>query len=140
MRYLWQVCLLVVVAVCGSVSTAHVRAGQSSTGEKYAGTWAGAWDGAGSGEFELTLEKSKEGPVTGKVAVTTDGGNYNAVLKAVSFDGSKMTAKYDFPLDPSSEVTVAATFEDRTAKGTWSLRPKGQDAEIAGGTWTVTRK
>jgi hypothetical protein len=139
MRYRWQVWLLV-VAFCGSIAAAHVRAAQAAAGEKYAGTWAGAWDGAGSGQFELTLEKSKEGPVTGRVAVTTDGGNYNADLTSVSFDGGKMTAKYDFPLDPSSEVTVAATFEDRTAKGTWSLRPKGQDAEIAGGTWTVTRK
>ena len=35
---------------------------------------------------------------------------------------------------------MAATFEDRSAKGTWSLRPKGQDGEIAGGTWAVEKK
>jgi hypothetical protein len=139
MRNQRLICVLV-VAFCGAVSVAHGRAGQSSTGEKYAGTWAGAWDGAGSGQFELTLEKSKDGPITGKVAVTTDGGNYDADLKSIAFDGPKMTAKYDFPLDPSSEVAVAATFEDRSAKGTWSLHPKGQDTEIAGGTWTVNRK
>jgi hypothetical protein len=139
MRNQWLVCLLV-VALCGAVFVAHSRAGQSSAGEQYAGSWAGAWDGAGSGQFELRLEKSKEGAITGRVAVTTDGGSYDANLKSVAFDGPKMTAKYDFPLDPSSEVAVAATFEDRTAKGTWSLRPKGQDTETAGGNWTVTRK
>ena len=51
-----------------------------------------------------------------------------------------MTAKYDFPLDPSSEIAVTGNFEDRAAKGTWSMHAKGQDAEVAGGTWTVARK
>jgi hypothetical protein len=53
-----------------------------------------------------------------------------------------MSARYDFPLDPASgsEVVLAATFTGSTAKGTWSLRPKGQTTEAAGGTWTVTKK
>jgi len=72
--------------------------------------------------------------------VTTDNGNYNADLKAIVFDGNKMTAKYDFPLDPSAEVAVTATFEARAAKGTWSLRAKGQDGEVASGTFTTTKK
>lgn len=101
--------------------------------------WSGTWDGSGSGEFELTLV-SKDGVLGGKVAVTTDGGNYTADLKAVAFDGNKMTATYDFPLDPSAEVAIGATFDNGTAKGTWMLRPKGQSTEIASGTWTVTRK
>jgi hypothetical protein len=112
---------------------------QSSAGEQYAGTWGGTWDGAGSGEFELTLEK-KDGALAGKVAVTTEAGPYTADLKTVSFDGAKMNAKYDFPLDAGAEVIIAATFESSSAKGTWSLRPKGQDSEVAGGTWTVTKK
>ena len=28
---------------------------------KYIGTWTGTWDGAGSGDFELTLDKAKDG-------------------------------------------------------------------------------
>ena len=142
MRNGWLVSLLV-LALCGFAPGGRGLAAQSSTADKYIGTWAGTWDGAGSGEFELTLDKNREAkdaPLVGRVAVTTDGGNYNADLNAVSFSGQKMTAKYDFPLDPSAEVLVAATFEDRTARGTWSLRPKGQDTEIAGGSWTVTRK
>lgn len=111
---------------------------QSNT-DQYAGTWAGTWDGAGSGDFELTLEK-KGGALGGRVAVTTDAGPYTADLKSVSIDGSKLSAKYDFPLDAGAEVNIAASFEDRHAKGTWSLRPKGQETEIAGGTWTVARK
>jgi len=117
----------------------RVKGSAQSRANEFAGTWAGTWDGSGSGAFELTLD-TKDGKPAGKVAVTTDGGNYTADLKGLVFDGTRMTAAYDFPLDPSSEVALAATFDARTAKGTWSLHPKGQTTEIAGGTWTVTRK
>src|SRR5262249_2454972 len=113
------------VLVAWTIFGAQARA-QSGV-EKFAGTWAGTWDGMGSGEFELTLDKATDGTPVGRVAVTTEGGNYTADLKNVAFDGSKMTAKYDFPLDAGSEVILAATFDNRSAKGTWSLRPKGQD-------------
>jgi hypothetical protein len=122
--------LVALVAVVGAAQTAT----------DYSGTWTGTWEGPGTGQFELTLEKSKDGAPSGKVAVTTDGGNYNADLKGIAFDGNRMTAKYDFPLDPSAEVGVTATFEDRTAKGTWALKAKGQDAELASGTFTIAKK
>ena len=112
---------------------------QAPSGDSYVGTWAGTWDGSGTGQFELTLDK-KEGAPAGRVDVSTDGGNYTAELKAVVVEGNQITAKYDFPLDPSAEVVMKATFAERSAKGTWSLRPKGQEAELAGGTFTVTRK
>jgi hypothetical protein len=130
----------IAIVVCFMGAASRSDAGQSSSAGPYAGTWAGTWDGAGSGEFELTLDKTKEGGLAGRVAVTSDGGNYTADLRGVSFDGKKMTTAYDFPLDPSSEIAVTGTFEDRAAKGTWSLHPRGQDTEIAGGTWTVARK
>ena len=126
------------LVIC-AVMWPRVDASAQSRENDFAGTWAGTWDGSGAGEFELTLE-TKDGKPAGKVAVTTDGGNYTAELKAIAFDGNKMTAAYDFPLDPSAEVAVAATFAAATAKGTWSLHPKGQTTEIAGGTWTVTKK
>jgi hypothetical protein len=132
---------LLLLAFLG-VRSALGSAGQSTNGEQYAGTYKGTWDGAGTGDFELTLEKVKEGGVTGKVAVTTDGGDYTADLKALSFEGNKMNAKYDWPLDPSasSEVVLAATIDANVVKGTWSLRPKGKETEAAKGTWTVTKK
>jgi hypothetical protein len=129
----------ILVAAIVALSAGAPAAGQSS-GEKYLGKWAGTWDGAGSGDFELTLDKAKDAPLSGRVAVTTDGGNYNADLKTISFDGSRMTAKYDFPLDPSAEVVVNATFEDKSAKGTWAMRPKGQESDIAAGTFSVNKK
>jgi hypothetical protein len=128
------------IVLCGVLGVAAAGRAQSATVDQYFGTYAGTWDGSGTGTFELTLAKGTHGAPGGKVAVTSDGGNYDAELKAIAFDGSTMTAKYDFPLDPSAEVVVAATFDAGTAKGTWSLRAKGQSDEIAGGTWTVTKK
>jgi hypothetical protein len=116
---------------------------QASSGEKYIGAWTGTWDGAGSGTFEMTLDKATDathGSLTGRVEVGTDGGNYNAAFRTLAFDGPKMTARYDFPLDPSAEIVVTATFEDTAAKGTWAMRPKGQEGDLAAGTFAVTRK
>jgi hypothetical protein len=133
-----------VLVFCAICSASRSDAGQTPNADAYAGTWSGTWDSdsVGSGTFDLTLEKGKDGALTGKVAVTTDGGggDYTAELRTLEFDGKKMAATYDFPLDPSAEIVVAADFDDRTAKGTWSLRPKGQAAELAGGKWRVAKK
>jgi hypothetical protein len=131
--------LFVIVALALTV-VARGATAQAPAGAQYIGTWAGMWDGAGSGGFELTLDKAQNGPLVGRVVVNTDGGNYEAELKSIAFNGPKMTAKYEFPLDTSAEIAVTATFEDKDAKGTWSMKSKGQDTELAGGTFSVSRK
>ena len=131
---------LFVIVVLGCLSSAMAGAAQSTNGGEYTGTWSGTWDGSGSGNFELTLEKAEDGGRAGKVAVTTEQGNYTADLKSVSFAANKMTATYDFPLDPSAEVALAATFEAAKAAGSWSLRPKGGGAEVLSGSFTVSKK
>jgi hypothetical protein len=132
--FVWVLALFFCAALAGSAATTE------QSGADYAGQWTGTWDGSGSGNFELTLEKAKDGGIAGKVAVTTEQGNYTADLKSVSFAANKMTATYDFPLDPSAEVALAATFEAAEAAGTWSLRPKGGGAEMVGGSFTVSKK
>jgi len=112
---------------------------QTDQSDAVAGQWAGTWDGAGSGNFELNLIR-KDAALAGKVSVTTDGGNYDADLKAVTLADKNLKATYDFPLDPSAEVAMTAAFEGEKATGTWSLRPKGGGAEIAGGTFTLKKK
>jgi hypothetical protein len=131
-------CYLLVFGVIGS--TAQRGSEGFSNAEQFLGTWSGTWDGAGSGGLELTLEKGRDGAVAGRVAVTSDDGNYNAAFRTLSFDGKKMTAKYDNPHDERSEVVLAASFDGNAAKGTWSVRSKGTDNEIAAGNWSVTRK
>jgi hypothetical protein len=126
--------------VCWLGSVSGIVAVQAPAGEQYAGQWTGTYDGSGTGQFEMILDKGKDGAMTGKVSVTTDGGNYSADFTSVAFDGVKMTAKYIFPLDPSAEIVMTATFDKAEAKGTWSLRPKGQTDEIASGGIAVSKK
>jgi len=134
----WIWCVLFVVGAVGFTAAQRGPEG-SSEPEQFVGTWSGTWDGSGSGGFELTLEKGKNGPITGKVAVTGEL-PYKAAFTSLSFDGKKMSAKYDFPPDESAEVVLAASFEGTKATGTWSLQAKGTDASVASGTWTVARK
>jgi hypothetical protein len=138
MRTGWSVGLFVVLFV--ATSFAAQREDKRSTGEQFLGVWSGNWEGAGgSGGFELTLEKAKDGSVAGKVSVTGEP-TYQATLRTLSFDGSKMTASYDFPPEPAAEVVLGATLETGSAKGTWSLREKSSSAEVASGTWSVVKQ
>ena len=131
--WLW---LVILGATCAA---AQRGAEGSKPGEQFLGTWIGTWDGSGTGGFELTLEKDKDGAIGGRVSVTGEP-TYTATLKTLAFDGKKMNASYDFPPDPGGEVRLATTFDGNTATGTWSLREKASGNEVAAGSWTVTRK
>ena len=114
---------------------------KSPSGEEFVGVWSGSWQATGgSGGFELTLEKNPDNAVVGKVSVTGEP-TYKASFKALSFDGKKMNAKYDFtPSAADAEVWLTATFDGNKADGTWSLRVKADGSEVAAGTWSVTKK
>jgi hypothetical protein len=133
-------CIWLLVVTLGAVCSAAQRGTEgSAAGDQFVGTWSGTWDGAGTGGFELTLEKPKDGALGGRVSVTGEP-TYKATLKTVAFDGSKMTATYDFPPDERAEISLTATFEDTTAKGTWLVREKASGGDVAGGTWSVKKK
>jgi hypothetical protein len=76
---------------------ALAKRAQSSSPDRFVGTWAGTWDGAGTGKIEMALAKDEAGKLSGQVAATTDNGDYTAKFKALSIEANKMTAKYDFP-------------------------------------------
>jgi len=137
MRTRWSVGLFVVFVAISSAAPRGVQG--SSSAEQFLGVWSGTWEGAGSGGFEVTLEKAKDGTVAGKVSVTGEP-TYVATFRTLSFDGPKMTAIYDFPPEPAAEVVLGATFETSSAKGTWSLREKGSSADVASGTWSVVKQ
>jgi hypothetical protein len=133
-------CIWVCIIAFGALGSAAQRgAGGGADEDQFLGTWTGTWAGAGSGGFELTLEKRKDGAFSGRVSVTGEA-TYKAAFKALSFDGKKMSATYDFPPDDQAEVVLAATFDGNSATGTWSAREKANGNEIVNGTWTVTRK
>jgi hypothetical protein len=135
MRKRWAIglYLLILGVVCSAA-----QQGGGAAGSEFVGTWIGSWEGGGTGGFDLTLEKGKDGALGGGVSVTGEP-TYKAVLKTISFDGKKMTATYDFPPDNTIEIRLAATFEGDTATGTWAARDKG-GADVASGTWTVKKK
>jgi hypothetical protein len=136
-----KTCLLIALLVSSGAwfQSAQDRE-QPRPGDKYLGTWTGTWDGGGgSGGIEVTLERDKEGVLTGNVSVTGEP-TYKAAFKTVSFDGSKMTAAYDFPPEPSMEVVLAASFDGNSVTGTWSARGKADASEVANGTWKATKK
>lgn len=134
-------CVWLGVVILGAVCSAAQRGAEgSSSGEQFVGTWTGTWDAGGTGGgFELTVEKGKDGVVGGRVSVTGEP-TYKATLKALSFEGKKMSAKYDFPPDEGGEVLLEASFDGNAAKGTWSLREKANGNEVAAGGWSVARK
>ena len=135
-------CVWLWVVILGAMCSAAAQRGAegSSSGEQFVGTWTGTWDaGDSGGGFELTVEKGKDGVVGGRVSVTGEP-TYKATLKALSFEGKKMSAKYDFPPDEGGEVLLEASFDGNAAKGTWSLREKANGNEVAAGGWSVARK
>jgi hypothetical protein len=136
-RFVW-ICLFLFGAVC---SAAQRGAGAAVPGEQFVGTWSGTWDssGSGNGGFEVTLEKGKEGAVVGGVSVTGEP-TYKATFSALSFDGNKMNAKYDFPPAEGLEVVLTAVFDGSRATGTWSAREKASGNEVGTGGWNVTKK
>jgi hypothetical protein len=132
--------LLSWVVIAGAALAGAPPSGQgSAAGEEHVGTWTGTFEGSGSGGIELTLEKDQSGAITGKLAVSGEP-NYTVALKSLEFDGKKMSAKYDYPPDQSTEVVIAATFDGSAASGTWSARDKASGSEVATGTWTVKKK
>ena len=132
--------LWICLAVFAVTGAAQRGAESTPPGEQFVGTWSGTWEGAGgSGGFELVLEKAKDASVAGRVSVTGEP-TYKATIKTLSFEGARMTARYDFPPDENLEVLLTATFEGNTSKGTWAAREKGTGSDLATGTWTVTRK
>ena len=139
MRHRLLVCLSMFVLAMAAAA-AQRDAPPEAPPDRLLGTWLGSWDGAGgAGGFELTLERSKDGPLSGRVSVTGEP-EYKATLTEVAFDGGRMTAKYDFPPDESGVVILTASFEDAKATGTWSLREKATGNEVANGGWKVAKQ
>lgn len=116
-------------------------AAQPAGGEQYVGTWSGTWEGGGgSGRFDLTIERGSDGKIGGGVSVGEPTGNYVAKFKSISFDGNKLSARYDYTPNTQTEIVLAATFTDGGADGAWSMVPQAQEMVLANGTWKVSKK
>lgn len=131
--------IFIFVVIIAAASTAGAQQASTGSADPFLGTWTGTWDGGGaSGPYELTLERQNDGSTVARVTVTGDPA-YMAMLPQVSFDGSKMTATYDFPPQPETEVVLVTSFDGNAATGTWSLREKATGFEVVNGHVNVTR-
>jgi hypothetical protein len=133
--------MVMCLSLFGAAAVAAQRGAEGTPpGEQFVGTWTGTWEGGGgTGGIELTLEKAKDGSIAGRVSVTGEP-SYKTAIGKLSFEGSKMTAQYDFPADESIAVMSVTTFEGNTGKGTWAARVKASGEDVATGTWTMSRK
>jgi hypothetical protein len=127
-----------VVLIVGFVMAVTLAlASVSASSDRFVGQWTGTYVGDDTGQLTITLSRDADGRPTGGISAARDqGGRYELPFKSVSFDGDRMTAKYDWP--EGGEVTHEGTFGEDEAEGTWSFAdPSGT---TAGGTWKVSRK
>jgi hypothetical protein len=133
MRKSWVVCLLIVVLSAF---------GYAQEKDSHLGTWAGTWagaDGGASGELQIIIENGKGSALGGQIKATGGDSGHTATFKSLSFEGNKMTGKYDYPLGDGGLIVLEGTFDKASGKGTWVLTPPGQ-TEGPHGTWTLAKK
>lgn len=138
--FLRTVAAVVIAAVGVTAIGATTMIAQAATEADVSGEWDGGWEGAGgSGTFKLTLLRGADGKLSGGVSVGQADGDYKATFTSVSLVDGKLVAKYDYTPDPQAEIALTGTVTGTTLKGEWKMLPKGQEMEMAAGTWNVTK-
>jgi hypothetical protein len=88
----------------------------------------------------MTISKGAGGKLSGSISPTPDQGEgYTVAFKTVEVTSGKLTVKFE---DPSGEADIILTgsAEGKSAKGTYSVRQKGDGSEVDSGSWTLTKK
>jgi hypothetical protein len=136
-----QIFLLAILLVAGLLSFAgSATLARPDDSDAFIGTWEGSWSGGSSGNVGMTFAKGAGGKLSGTISPKPEQGDgYTVPFKCIEVSGGKLTVKFE---DPGGEVeiTLVGTVEGKSAKGTYSVKPKGQDDAVDSGTWTVTRK
>ena len=128
--------LLAMVACAGHDGSS--MAAETADGRKFLGAWRGTWAGDGTGQFEFELEPADDGAVGGRVLVGADTGEYTARFATLTFSGSRMLGRYDYPYD-DAEIVIEGAFGAATAAGVWKLVAKSGNQVLLSGTWTVQK-
>ena len=111
-------CVLILGATVAAVQQAGDAADRT-------GTWTGTWEGGGgTGGFELTLEKPKDGPLAGRVSVTGEP-TYKATLRTVTIEGNKLSAVYDFR-PPTARRSCSRNIRGQRVQGDLGAARKSQ--------------
>jgi hypothetical protein len=131
--------LLVLLAVAG-LCTAPAAQAQKPSEKDLIGTWTGRYTGASSGAYELTINRDADGKLTGSVSPKPDDGEaYTTPLNTVTFAEGKVTLTC-FDSSGQAEITVEATVEGSSLKGTYVVRARADGSEAERGTLTGTKK
>jgi hypothetical protein len=131
--------LLVLVGVA-CLYTAAGAAQAKATEKDLIGTWAGKYVGTSSGSYEMTINRDAEGKLSGSVSPKPDDGEpYTTPFNTIKFaDGKATMTCFDPP--GNVEITVEATLEGSSLKGTYVVRAKADGSEVERGTLTGTKK
>jgi hypothetical protein len=136
-----QISLFVIlfIAAVALLATQEATA-RPDDSDAFVGTWEGTWTGGSSGKFGMTISKGAGGKLSGSISPTPDQGEgYTVAFKTVEVTSGKLTVKFE---DPSGEADIILTgsAEGKSAKGTYSVRQKGDGSEVDSGSWTLTKK
>jgi hypothetical protein len=136
-----QLSLFVILCIAGVAFLAtREAAARPDDSNAFVGTWDGSWSGGGNGKFGMTISKGAAGKLSGSISPTPDSGDgYTATFKSVEVTAGKLTAKFEDP-NGESDITLTGSAEGKSAKGTYSVRLKGDGTEADSGSWTATRK
>lgn len=113
---------------------------QKATEKDLIGTWTGRYTGASSGAFEFTITRDAEGKLGGSVSPKPDDGEpYTTPFNSIKFADGKATMTC---FDPAGniEITLEATPEGSSIKGTYVVRARADGSEAERGTFTGTKK
>ncbi|HYN05941.1 MAG TPA: hypothetical protein VES67_00990 [Vicinamibacterales bacterium] len=131
---------LVVIGLIAFCAAAAAQAPQKATEKDLIGTWTGKYTGGTTGAFEMTIIKGADGKLGGSVSPKPDAGDpYTTPFNSVQFADGKATMKC---FDPPGEVeiTLEATLEGSTIKGTYVVRARADNSEVDSGTFSGTKK
>jgi hypothetical protein len=136
-----QLSLLAILFIAGvALLSAQEATAKSDDSDAFVGSWEGTWTGGSAGTFGVTISKGAGGKLSGSISPKPDQGDgYTAAFKTVEVISGKLTAKFDDP-NGEAEITLVGSVTGKSAKGTYSVKQKGDGSEVDTGSWTLTKK
>jgi hypothetical protein len=130
--------MMMMAGLALSVGRSTAAAGDDNAA--FVGTWQGTWSGDSSGKFEMTITKSPTGKLSGSLSTHPDGGDgYTVEFKSIEIASGKLSVKFEDP-GGEQEISLTGSADGKSAKGTYTVRQKGDGAQIDSGSWTAARK
>src|SRR5262245_54806857 len=133
-----QISLFAILIIAGVALLAAPEAtARPDNGDALVGKWEGTWSGGSNGKVGMTFSKGADGKLSGSISPTPDQGDgYTVAFKSVEVVSGKLTVKFEDP-NGEVEITLIGSLDGKSAKGTYSVRQKGDGSEVDTGSWAV---